>query len=220
MLWDVPQLSTGTGETPRPVTPLGSAATMTLLREKKSTFGSKTISQRFRKHEHSQILVDAGVDLPHLQATKRRAHWQVSVRNNWFSSLSSLNKRVLTLESIGKLRKLNTEDNKLCRKLSLKIFYTYAMLEDLIFSRTGPLSSLNVNILVYYCILYSSAEPINVTGGLWVAALGGGNKKYTAGHCVLSKEESCCSLHKSQEIKQWKSVSDSRISRSRNSKIR
>lgn len=94
----------------------------TAERKKKSTFGSKTISQRFRKHKDSQILVDAGVDLPHLQATKRRAHWQVSVRNNWFSSLSSLNKRVLTLESIGKLRKLNTEHNRLCRKLSLKIF--------------------------------------------------------------------------------------------------
>lgn len=126
MLWDVPQPSTGTGEPPRPATPLGSAAAMMLLREKKnkSTFGSKTISQRLRKHKHSQSLVDAGVELPNLQATRRREHLQVSVwiKNYWFSSLSSLNKRVLTLESIWKLRKLNTEHNRLCRKWSLKIF--------------------------------------------------------------------------------------------------
>lgn len=93
-------------------------------KKNKSTFGSKTISQRLRKHKHSQSLVDAGVELPNLQATRRREHLQVSVwiKNYWFSSLSSLNKRVLTLESIWKLRKLNTEHNRLCRKWSLKIF--------------------------------------------------------------------------------------------------
>lgn len=69
------------------------------------------------------------------------------------------------------------------QKMILENFCAYAILEDFIFSKTGGLSSLNVNILVYYSSLYCDTEPINLrwvyvnncTGGLAI-------KKYTAGH--------------------------------------
>lgn len=45
-------------------------------------------------------------------------------------------------------------------KMILDNFCTYALLEDFIFSKTGGLSSLNVNILVYYS---SGTKPTNLS---------------------------------------------------------